>query len=103
MTINKFKHLINEVLDIRYIDKNNEQKNKQIIINKKIVPRDQQIDKLKEILESEVLIIYDNNSYITKYYETKYKNIISSNIICEKSLIYATRYCYLESYPNNLF
>lgn len=93
------RFFIKKVLDIRYRDQTNENKHKQITIDTKILPQNQHqnINQLRQIFESDVLIIYDNNMYTNKYYKNKYKTIIESNIN-NNNLIYVTQYCYLDSY-----
>jgi len=90
-------NILNEVLDIRYIDKNNEYKNKQITINQKIIDKDY-IDLFIKNFEGHVTIIYDNNSYLNKIFKKKYKGIIKTNLNNEYILKHVIKYFYLDYY-----
>lgn len=89
--------ILNEVLDIRYIDKNNEYQIKQINLNKRII-YDNNIDILKKNFESYLTIIYDNNSYLDKTYKKNYEYIINFNLEEDSVLKYVTKYSYLDYY-----
>jgi hypothetical protein len=90
-------YYIHKTLDIRYVDKDQNHKNKQINITKRPIysnnPND--IIKLKQHLESEIFVIYDNKHYLEPHYSDKYKQIIDSYIDQDSTLIYATKYKYI--------
>lgn len=88
--------VLNEVLDIRFLDKNNEYKNKQININKKIIYNN--LDVLKKNLESYLTIIYDNNSYLDETSKQNYEYIINFNLDEDSVLKYVSKYFYLDYY-----
>ena len=90
--------VLNEVLDIRFLDKNNECKNKQININKKIIYNNNNLDVLKKNLESYLTIIYDNNSYLDETSKQNYEYIINFNLDKDCILKYVTKYFYLDYY-----
>lgn len=90
--------VLNEVLDIRFLDKNNECKNKQININKKIIYNNNNLDVLKKNLESYLTIIYDNNSYLDETSKQNYEYIINFNLDEDSILKYVSKYFYLDYY-----
>lgn len=90
--------VLNEVLDIRYLDKNNEYQNKTINLNKKIIYDNNNFEVLKKNFESYLTIIYDNNSYLNKASEQNYKYIIKYNLDEDCVLKYVTKYFYLDYY-----
>lgn len=90
--------ILNEVLDIRYIDKNNEYQNKQITINKKIICDNNNLDVLKKNFESYLTIIYDNNNYLDEKSKENYEYIIKSNLNSDCILKHVTKYFYLDYY-----
>ena len=89
--------ILNEVLDIRYLDKNNEYQNKTININKKII-YDNNFEVLKKNFESYLTIIYDNNSYLNEASKQNYEYVINFNLDKDCILKYATKYFYLDYY-----
>lgn len=96
-------YYINEVLDIRYITRNREFKHKQITFNKKIVSHkfdNNNIQSLKENLESDLLVIYENKKYSNQYYYDKYDHIIQRYIDQDSTLLYVIKYHFVES--NNI-
>jgi len=90
--------ILNEILDIRFLDKNNEYQNKTININKKIIYDNNNFEILKKNLESYVTIIYDNNSYLDETSKQNYEYIINFNIEQECKLKYVAKYFYLDYY-----
>jgi hypothetical protein len=89
---------LNEVLDIRYLDKNNEYQNKTITINKKIISDNNNVNVLKKNFESYLTIIYDNNSYLNEASKQNYEYIINFNLDKDCILKYVTKYFYLDYY-----
>jgi len=90
--------ILNEVLDIRYLDKNNEYQNKTITINKKIISDNNNVNVLKKNFESYLTIIYDNNSYLNEALKQNYEYIINFNLDKDFILKYVTKYFYLDYY-----
>lgn len=90
--------ILNEVLDIRYLDKNNEYQNKTITINKKIISDNNNFEVLKKNFESYLTIIYDNNSYLNEASKQNYEYIINFNLDKDCILKYVTKYFYLDYY-----
>lgn len=90
--------ILNEVLDITYLDINNKTQNKRITINKKTIQDNNNINALKKNLESYLTIIYDNNSYLKEIFKQYYDYIIKFNMDQECKLKYVTKYCYLDYY-----
>ena len=90
--------ILNEVLNIRYLDKNNEYQNKTININKKIIYDNNNFEVLKKNFESYLTIIYDNNSYLNEASKQNYEYIINFNLDKDCILKYATKYFYLDYY-----
>lgn len=90
--------ILNEILDIRFLDKNNEYQNKAININKKIIYDNNNFEVLKKNLESYITIIYDNNSYLDETSKQNYEYIINCNIEQECKLKYVAKYFYLDYY-----
>lgn len=89
--------ILNEVLDIKYLDKNNQLQNKRLTINKKII-NNNNIDILKKNLESYLTIIYDNNSYLNQTSKQNYDYIIKVNLEEDSILKYVMKYFYLDYY-----
>jgi predicted esterase YcpF (UPF0227 family) len=90
--------ILNEVLDITYLDINNKTQNKRITINKKTIQDNNNINALTKNLESYLTIIYDNNSYLKQNFKQYYDYIIKFNMEQECKLKYVTKYCYLDYY-----
>jgi hypothetical protein len=90
--------ILNEVLDITYLDINNKTQNKRLTINKKIIHDNNNIDVLKKNFESYLTIIYDNNSYLKKNFKQYYDYIIKFNMEQKCKLKYVTKYFYLDYY-----
>lgn len=90
--------ILNEVLDIRYIDENKEYQNKQITIKKTKILDENNLDYFKQKYESCVIIIYNNNSYLNKHNKQKYEYIIKSNLNKECTLKHVMKFFYLDYY-----
>ncbi len=90
--------ILNEVLDIIYLDKDNKSQNKRIKINKKKILDDNNVDILKNNLESYLTIIYDNNSYLDETFKQTYEYIIKFNLEENCTLKYVIKYFYLDYY-----
>ena len=88
--------ILNEVIDIIYLDKYNKSQNKQITINKKMIYDNNNVNLLKKNLESYLTIIYDNNNYLDKTSKQNYEYIINFNLDTNCTLKYATKYFYLD-------
>lgn len=90
--------ILNEVLNIRYLDKNNEYQNKTININKKIIYDNNNFEVLKKNFESYLTIIYDNNSYLNEASKQNYEYVINFKLDKDCILKYVTKYFYLDYY-----